>query len=75
MNICITKFPILKIYIYDIIATSTNYYKTLANLGHFATAISMLLRRYVVDIATNLESLKHRFMSRGNCGEFELPSQ
>jgi hypothetical protein len=32
------------------------------DLGHFATAISTLLRRYVVDIATNLESPKHHFM-------------
>jgi hypothetical protein len=48
---------------------------TLANLGHFATAISTLLRRYVVDIAMNLESLKCRFMERGNFDELELTSQ
>jgi hypothetical protein len=50
-------------------------YTPLANLGHFATAISTLLRRYVMDIATNLESLKRRIMERGNFDELELTSQ
>ena len=47
----------------------------LENLGHFATAISTLLRRYVMDIATNLESLKRRIMGRGNFDELELTLQ
>ena len=47
---------------------------TLANLGHFVMVISMLLRRYVVDIATNLESMKLHIMGRGNCDELELMS-
>jgi hypothetical protein len=34
---------------------------SLAHLAHFATAVSTLMRHYVVDIATNLESLKCRF--------------
>jgi hypothetical protein len=49
--------------------------QSLANLGHFATAISTLLRCYVVDIVTNLESLKCSFMARGNFDELELTSQ
>jgi hypothetical protein len=48
---------------------------SLANLGHFATAISTLLRRYVVDIATNLESLKRHIMGHGDFDELELTSQ
>jgi hypothetical protein len=55
------------------------YERTLAYLGHFATIyVSMLLQmkgRYVVDIATNMESLKHHFMSCGNCDELEQMSQ
>ena len=49
--------------------------KPLANLGHFAMTILTLLRRYVVDIATNLESLKCRFMEHGNFDELELTPQ
>jgi hypothetical protein len=45
---------------------------TLENLGHFATASSTLLRRYVMDIVTNLESLKHRIMGRGHFNKLEL---
>jgi hypothetical protein len=47
----------------------------LENKGHFAMTISMLLRCYVVDIAMNLESLKHRFMAHGNFNELELTLQ
>jgi hypothetical protein len=48
---------------------------SLENLAHFVTAISTLLRHYVMDIVMNIESLKCHFMSRGNYDEFELPSQ
>jgi hypothetical protein len=48
---------------------------SLAYLGHFVTVVLMLLRHYVVDIVTNLESLKRSFMSRGNCDELEQTSQ
>jgi hypothetical protein len=37
------------------------YGDTLAYLVHFATVVSTLMRRYVVDMAMNLESLKCRF--------------
>ena len=48
---------------------------SLAYLGHFVMAIVTLLRRYVIEIMTNLESLKCRFMSCGNCDEIEQTSQ
>jgi hypothetical protein len=50
-------------------------YRALAYLGHFAMAVLTLLRHYVVDIATNQESLKRCFMSCGNCDELEQASQ
>jgi hypothetical protein len=54
---------------------SRTMFLPLANLDHFATTILMLLRRYVVDTAMNLESLKRRFMARGNFNELELTLQ
>jgi hypothetical protein len=48
---------------------------SLENLGHFATTISTLLRRYVVDIVTNIESLKRHFMDMEISTELELTSQ
>jgi hypothetical protein len=53
------------------ISQNSTRYATLAYLGHFVMVVSMLLRCYVIDIATNLESLKRHFMSCGNCDELE----
>jgi hypothetical protein len=62
------------IYVPPIYVCVYMYNISLAYLGHFVMVVSTLLRRYVVDIATNLESLKRRFMSRGNCDGLEQTS-
>jgi hypothetical protein len=61
--------------LHGLVIFNYNCLHALENLGHFVTAISMLLRCYVVDIVMNLESLKLRIIELGNFDELELSSQ
>jgi hypothetical protein len=48
--------------------------KSLVNLGHFATVISMLVQRSVVEMAMNLGPPKCCIMCHGNCDHLRISS-